>query len=221
MHLQIGDQRFGEPLHRELRRTIGCVRNTRPDRCPEAVDDRIGHLYERFKVGPTAIYRGSGVVVVVVLAVVVWRVIVSSRTSVASSQWMTLETANDMKGLETFAEQNPNTTAGKIARLHEARVWLGPEGIETLQIKDEDRRKKGIASIEKARDAMAALANDFSDNLVLEVQCLVAVAKAEEARVGLPKEGKTDEFRGSPKKAARPTTRPPAAVRPEPRWPTT
>jgi hypothetical protein len=35
---EIGDQCLGEALHRELRRTVGGVRDTGPDRRPEAID---------------------------------------------------------------------------------------------------------------------------------------------------------------------------------------
>ena len=38
LSLQIGDQRLGEALHRELRRAVGGVRHARPERRPEAVD---------------------------------------------------------------------------------------------------------------------------------------------------------------------------------------
>lgn len=167
-----------------------------------ALADRLGHWVERLKKGDTAVYRAIGVVVLVVLAVVVWRYIATSRASVTSAQWVALENVSSLPGLEKFAEDNPNTTAGKVAKLHEARVWLGPDGIDALQVKDADRRKKGVENIEKARDVMGKLADEFKDNLALRVQCLIAVAKAEEALIGIPKDGKTDEFRGSPKKTA-------------------
>jgi hypothetical protein len=167
-----------------------------------ALADRLGHWVDRLKAGDITLYRWIGVAVLVVLAVVVWRYVATSKATVASAQWFQLEHETSLTALDEFAKAYPNTTAGKIARLHEARVWLGPDGIAALQIKDADRRKKAIESIEKARDALGKLADEFKDDLVLRVQCLTGVAKAEEALIGIPKDGKTDEFRGSPEQAA-------------------
>lgn len=181
-----------------------------------ALADKLGHWYARLKSGDAAVIRWVGVVVAVVVAVVVWRMIAANRAENASGQWVALESANTLSELERFAEANPNSTAAKVARLHEARVWLGPDGIDALQQRDADRRKKAVENIEKARAEMAKLADEFRDNLVLRVQCLVGVAKAEEALIGLPKAGSANDSRGSWQKAEEAYRAAAAAAEPTP-----
>ena len=62
-------------------------------------------------------------------------------------------------------------------------------------------RKTAVQNIEKAREEFTKLVDEFKDDPILKTMCLLGVAKAEAALVGMPKEGQLEQFRGDPKKA--------------------
>ena len=129
-----------------------------------------------------------------------WWIIHAKRVA-AASLWVELDGLNTPSSLEEFAKKNPNTTPAKIADLEVARIQLEPEGIDRLTVDRPDIRKAAIDSVIKACDSFAKLTDEFKDDLVIKVVCLMGSAKAEAALVGMLKDGTIDQYYGDPAKA--------------------
>lgn len=181
---------------------------------PNALAAAIGGAWDRFKQGKLLSYSTMALLLVLTAAIGVTVWVVGERRKGDSGKWVALDGTSGIRGLEEFARDNPNTKQARLAALEVARAQLGSEGIDRLfaqasdfrgQIDAESRaretRTTAIKNVEAAREAFGKLADDFKNDPVLKVQCLMALAKAEAALVGVPKEGKLDEFRGDPKKA--------------------
>jgi hypothetical protein len=185
---------------------------------PNALAAAIGGAWDKFKQGKLLSYSTMALLLVLTagIGVTVW--ILGERRKAESGRWVALDgtfSGGGTRGLEEFASANPNTKQARLASLEIARSQLGPEGIDRLYVlapdfrsafgdadaKAREARATAIKNIETARESFAKLADDFKTDKVLKVQCLMALAKAEAALVGVPKEGKLDEFRGDPKKA--------------------
>jgi hypothetical protein len=160
---------------------------------------------ERAKSGQVVSPRVLGVVLAVVLVGGVWWYLAASNRKSASLQWAGLALLNrdtSPSRLEEFAKENKDSVAGRLARLEQARIQLGPEGIAALQLRDTDRRAKGIASIEAARDEMVKLADEFKGDKTLQATCLTAAAEAELALVGVSNSPTGTDSKGTVGKAA-------------------
>ncbi len=183
---------------------------------PNALAAAIGGAWERFKQGKLVSYSTMALLLVLTAAIGVTVWIVGERRKGDSGKWVALDGISGVKGLEEFARENPNSKQARIAELEVARTQLGPEGIDRLFVLASDFRAAGgadpdakaretrttaIKNIETAREVFGKLVDDFKSDPVLRVLCLMGQAKAEAALVGVPKEGKLDEFRGDPKKA--------------------
>jgi hypothetical protein len=103
--------------------------------------------------------------------------------------WKSLSTINTQEGLQKFAETAPDSTASRVARLQEARMLLGPLGIDQLNSINPDVRGKAVKSIDAARALFAKLEGDFAKDKTLQAMAIEGAAKAELALVGVPKEG--------------------------------
>jgi hypothetical protein len=181
---------------------------------PNALAAALGGAWDRFKQGKLIGYSTMALLLVLTAAIGVTVWIVGERRKGDSGKWVALDGLSGVRALQEFANENPNTKQARLAALEVARTQLGPEGIERLFAQSSDfrglpdsdakvreTRTAAIKNIEAAREAFGKLADDFKTDAVLKVECLVALAKAEAALVGVPKEGKLDEFRGDPKKA--------------------
>lgn len=181
---------------------------------PNALAAAIGGAWDRFKQGKLLSYSTMALLLVFTAAIGVTVWVVGERRKGDSGKWVALDGTSGVKGLEEFASANPNTKQARLAALEVARSQLGPEGIDRLFVQASDfrgaldadakareTRTTAIKNVEAAREAFGKLVDDFKSDPVLKVQCLMALAKAEAALVGVPKEGKLDEFRGDPKKA--------------------
>jgi hypothetical protein len=159
----------------------------------------VGTLVDRAKSGRWN-YRLIGLVLLVVLvggsAWYLWSV--SQRGT--SQQWTDLARANTQVDLKKVADDHPDSTAGRVARLQLARIQLGPEGIAQLSDRNREKRTKGIESVESARKDLTKLADEFADDKALQAASLQAAAEAELALVGIPQDG-SPASRGSVDKA--------------------
>lgn len=157
--------------------------------------------WEKFKQGKLISYKAMGIILIAITAIVVTIYIWSERIGLRSQLWIELESANSLTALEKFAEAHPDTTAGRIAELDRARVLLGPDGIERIPTaRDQSERKRAIENVDKARELMTKLIDQFKDDPILKLECLVGMAKSEAALIGINKEGSISEFRGSVEK---------------------
>ncbi len=140
-------------------------------------------------------YRILGVALVVLLAGGIWYYLARAARLAASQQWTTLARPNP--DLADYAASNPDTMAGKVARLEQARSLLGPQGIATLGGESREGRAKGIDNIAQARDQLVTLAAEFDRDKTLKATCLAAAAEAELALVGIPKDADSADSRGT------------------------
>lgn len=150
---------------------------------------------------------------IVVLIAAIWYLSFTMAKSRAEAvkAWETLDSAATPADLEAYAKANPTTLQGRIARLQQARIALATDGVAKLSAVFPDERKKGIESIEKARDLLAPLIDEFKGDMSLQAEALDLSGHAELALVGIPKNladtssldlTKVTEFRGSADKAA-------------------
>ena len=130
----------------------------------------------------------------------VWWFFARESRRADSHRWTELEQLTNLAGLKKYAEDNPNTVPGRVARLEEARRQFGASGIGMMARRDD--RAEGIKNVEAARAEFVKLAGEFSRDAVLRAECLAKAAEAELALVGVPKQGSQD-FRGTVADAAK------------------
>lgn len=168
---------------------------------PNALARALTGGWEKFKQGQLLSYPMMALLLLVVTGIGVTWWIVRERDKTRSAMWVEFDGLTSNEALDDYAKKYPNTMQAKLATLERARNQLGPEGIDRLTATDAGVRNAAITNVEKAREAFAALVDEFKDDPVIKVECLLACAKAEAALVGLPKEGQLLQFRGDPKKA--------------------
>jgi hypothetical protein len=170
-----------------------------------ALNRGLSHLAEKAKAGEYLNFRTYLILATVVVLVAAggywWYARAQHRTATASL-WNEMMHISGPSGLEEFAKDSKDPATSRIARLELARVWLGPDGLQNLSSTDPDKRRKAIESIEKARKEFEKLADEFKNDPTLKAQSIDALAHAELALVGIPKEGTFDQWRGSVSKAA-------------------
>ncbi len=147
-------------------------------------------LMDRARSGRLWNYRILGLVLAVVIVGGVWWYAVHESRKANSRMWAVwadLERSPSPSGLEEFANSNKDTVPARLARLEAARIQLGPDGIAQLRQRDQATRNKGIENIEKAREELTRLADEFKGDPTLQATCLLDAAEAELALVGIPK----------------------------------
>ncbi len=189
---------------------------TEPKQEPNALATWLGTAWTRFKTGQLLSYTTMAVILLVLGGIGLTWWILASRSSLNSTRWMELDGITSVNKLEEFAKANPDTHQAKLARLEIARLHLGPEGIDKMFVKAtdvqapteqeaekkaRDMREAAVKNVETAREEFTKLADDFKDDLVIKVECMMALAKAEAVLVGIPKEGQLEQRRGDPAKA--------------------
>jgi hypothetical protein len=187
-----------------------------------ALASRLTGTWDRFKKGQLVSYRVMAVVLLVAAGGFVWWYIAHERSREKVRAWIDLGSADSIAGLEKFREGHKNELVGRLAALNEARVLLGPDGIDQLAPLDVDlsalsrpgaklemadieamvkaaqsRQPAAVANVEKARGLFEELAPQFNDQPVLKTECYMGCAKAEAVLLGVPKEGQPTETRGN------------------------
>lgn len=138
--------------------------------------------------------RVVGLLLAIALVGGVWWFFARESRRADSHRWTELEQLTNLSGLDKYAEANPNTVPGRVARLEEARRRFGPNGVAKMARRD--GRADGIKGVEEARAEFVKLAGEFSRDVVMKAECLAKAAEAELALVGVPKDGSSD-FRGN------------------------
>jgi hypothetical protein len=158
--------------------------------------------WTRFKRGEFLSYRVMAVILLVATGIGLL-VYMRGQTAVADSKkWLDLEVAATPQDLEKVVSDFPESIPAQLAEVHLARFKLGPEGIDRLVTGDDTERKKALTSIEAAQEALNKLYPALKDSPALQAECFLGLAKAELALIGITKEGRIDDFRGSPTRAA-------------------
>ena len=175
--------------------------HNQPKAEPNALAKSLTGGWEQFKQGKLISYKWMAIILLVVAGIgTTWWIIHEKRRG-ESAKWVELDGLSSPTALDEFARKYPNSKQAKLAELEIARTQLEPEGIDRLTAERPEIRKAAIESVEKARESFTKLADDFKDDPVIKVLCMLACAKAEAALVGMPKEGQLDQFRGTPAKA--------------------
>jgi hypothetical protein len=163
-----------------------------------ALATRLNRSWDSFKQGKIISYKLMAVLLILVATIGSTWYILFERRKANSQRWMALEEANSISSLEDISKNNPNTMQDRLARLQITRNQLGVSGIDQLVAINPEQRKKAIENIEKARESLGKLLEEFKDDKVFKTECLLGLAKAEAALVPVPsKEGQLTEFKGS------------------------
>jgi hypothetical protein len=171
------------------------------------VNETVSEFVEKAKKSGVLSYKVLGGIVLILVAVIVYRFIDASRGSAQSREWLALEQASTVAKLEDVSKHDTANYPAKVAEVDLARERL-VSGIATLQqsdpIKPVDpaKRKAAIEDIEKARTDFLKLADVFAKDVMQQPLCYWGAAKAEEALIGVPKDGPGLEHRGLASKAA-------------------
>lgn len=147
----------------------------------------------------TTMWAVVGIVALVVILIFAWRYYADATFKTRSSLWGEVQVAHENSQLEQIAEANRGTPAARTAKAQLARGWL-QDGLGKLG--SEILRPTAVENVEKARKAYDELLKEAADDLPLQREALLALAKAEEALVGVPKKDNAAEERGSLDKAA-------------------
>lgn len=139
-----------------------------------------------FKQGKLVSYRLMALLVILCVSVGVWLYISSERRKNTSRQWLAFDEARSIDALDKFEKANPNTPAAKVAEVVIARSLLGTDGIEMLNSPKAETRQKAVENIETARKEFERLLPLFEKDPVFKAECLLGLAKAEAALVGVP-----------------------------------
>ncbi len=117
-----------------------------------------------------------GIVLLVVLLIVVWRLVSGVSTSRNSKRWEELYAATSTKDLDNLVEKSKNTVQGRAARLQIAREEL-QDGMSKIYTD----RDEAIKSLRSAAGTFEKLAVDFKSTPILVQECLFGAAQAREA----------------------------------------
>lgn len=170
--------------------------------------------WAKFKRGELLSYKWMAIILLLVAGTGTTWWILSQRSKDRSAKWTEWDGLASPTALKKFADENPNTYQARLARLEIARMNLGQLGIRQMysptlsaassdaEIKQfRDARAEAVENVEKAREEFTKLVDEFKSDPVIRVQCLMGVAQAETALVGIPKAGQLLERRGNPAKA--------------------
>ena len=189
---------------------------TEPKAEPNALARALTNGWEKFKQGKLLSYPMMALLLLIVTGIGLTWWIVHERRKDNSAKWVELDGMSSIAALKDYAEKHPDTKQAKLANLEIARMQLGPEGIDKLftrssdlrpvpgedpEAKAREIRATAVKNVEQARDSFAKLVDEFKDDPVIRVECMLACAKAEAVLVGRPKEGQLTQFRGDPAKA--------------------
>jgi len=153
------------------------------------VGENVSAVVQSVKSANVWVFRIIGIIVVAAIVGVVWYVVDRENTKTASEEWR-----NFLLG--------KGDGSSRFIKLEEARKQLGPDGIGKLQSPKQAEREKGLESIEKAREELVKLADDFKDDPSMKAACFLEAADAELTLVGYYKKGSTTDTRGTVKAAA-------------------
>ncbi|VTT97442.1 unnamed protein product [Gemmataceae bacterium] len=174
-----------------------------------------------FKQGKLISYKLMAVVLIVVVGAGVWWYIAAEGRKARSQEWLKFDEARSVASLEELEKTYAKSTVARVAEISVARSLLGPEGIDQLGSPNAERRQKAVESVEKAREEFAKLLPKFEKDPVFKAECLLGLAKAEAALVGVPvKPNELTEFRGKVSKVVEYLDQLAAAAAPDTPWAT-
>lgn len=141
--------------------------------------DRLGHVIQSFKEGPSrnATIYGT-IVIVALLLVVVYRWVSTNATATDSARWVSLDQITSREDLEKFADNNLDTEQGRLARFGLARIDL-QDGLRDLG--SQLTRSEALKRLRRAAESYEKLAGESGNTALLSQEALLNAAKARES----------------------------------------
>lgn len=192
-----------------------------PRQEPNALAAGLTNAWSNFTQGKLLSYPMMAILLLVIAGIGGGWWYFHEQAKASSARWRDWDGQITVSELQKFTEEkgNANTIQAKLANLRIAQIHLESEGIDKMFVRSDDlmrgdardpfetakkaqeTRATAIKNVEKAREEFTKLVDDFKDDLVIRIQCMLACAKAEAVLVGIPKEGQLTERRGNPAKA--------------------
>jgi len=156
-----------------------------------ALASRLSRLWTNFKQGKLISYKVMAIILLLVAGFGLWWYVSDQSKKNTSKLWLDFDEAFSIGKLQEIADRNPPVATSRLAALLIARSQLGPDGIDQLasdrpEARRPEARQKAIENIEKARESFTKLLDQFKNDPVFKAECLLGLAKAEAALVGVP-----------------------------------
>ncbi|MBY0513397.1 MAG: hypothetical protein K2P78_05745 [Gemmataceae bacterium] len=158
-----------------------------PPAAPNPLTEKLSSVWVDFKGGKLIGYKFMALFLILAVAIGLGVYLWQEGRTADSAKWAALDKAGTEQALDDFIKANPDNYAGRVARLHKARLKLGPKGIEAAA--QAATRPAAIQSIESAKEDFQKLADEFKDDPPFKAQCYLGLAHAEVALIGLEKHG--------------------------------
>jgi len=146
------------------------------------VVERLGQLWNDYKIKPTTstlIFWGA--VVLIVAAIVGWRLYANYSTQRMGAAWMGVADATNADDLAKVAADDPGTPPALAARFEEARAKLR-QGLDKLTAPDEKDRTEAREKVHNAAELYTSLVGEADDRFpLLKEEALMGAAKAHES----------------------------------------
>jgi tetratricopeptide (TPR) repeat protein len=143
--------------------------------------DRLGHLYESVKEGPSrTTWLVLGVAALVVVLVLAWRYFAQSAEAISAARWVRLDSLTTASELEDFIndKDNKGTPQLNAARFELARMSLA-EGLREMG--KPLRRTEAVGQVRKAAETYEKLADEAGEVPLLQEEALMGAARAYES----------------------------------------
>jgi hypothetical protein len=164
-----------------------------------ALADHVGRLVQGIKSGPKSTQTAGWIFAVLAVGTAIGWYVLGSVAGNQSEVWTQLGRAQTPQSFQQIADQHPGTLPARTAQFARARLLL-QRGLVTLY---GSNRTRAIDDLQEVRRLYVSLLPASSDEPLLKQEALLGMARAEEALVGVPKEGETDQLRGSLDQAIR------------------
>ncbi len=186
-----------------------------------ALATSLNGAWANFKQGKLISYKLMALLLVIIVGIGLWWYIAAESRKSVSKQWLGFDEANTVEKLQAIATNDAKAPVGRIAEIVVARSLLGPEGIDQINAATPEKRQKAVDSIEKAREEFGKLLPKFEKDPLFKAECLLGLAKAEAALVGVPtKPNELTEFRGKVSKVVEYLDQLSAVAAPDTPWAT-
>ncbi|MCE9565891.1 MAG: hypothetical protein K8U57_28035 [Planctomycetes bacterium] len=186
-----------------------------------ALATKLTGAWTDFKRGQLISYKVMALVLLIVAGLGLWWYITYERKKATSAQWLAFDEASSITKLEDIEKKYAKAPVGRVSEIVIARSLLGPDGIDQINSPSKEKQQKAIENIEKARDEFTKLLPLFEKDPVFKAECLLGLAKAEAALVGVPvKPTDLTQYRGKVSKVVEYLDQLTATAAPDTPWAT-
>ena len=145
-------------------------------------------------------YKWIALAIAIAVAILGWNYYSASKRAATAALWLQYNSIATPTDFRKFAEEHPDTTQGRLARLLLARALVGIEGLDLLGSVSAEERKKAIENIEEGGKIYIDIAPKL-EGAVLQYEAYTQAARAQESLCATPTEKGSEQMRGSLEKA--------------------